>query len=648
MKPSKMLADIVSRSSFVRSVKRAVTAVCAVALAFAAQAAIVPPGQVQAGEVTPEQAVTAAQNWVRSNPRRLGSRFATGKAEEMESVSNMTGRTMFHAMNLEGGGYVITSGDTRLSPIVAFSTTGYYSGDRKGPLYALLQRGMRRRMAALEMQDNLVAAAPGGAGRGAVEQALTQDQIEAMSEWETLLSDNGGDRLYADGVGSKTSLDDVRVPVLLKTQWSQGSLQLNSDVYPTFNYYIYNNSQLGSASTRFPCGCVATAGAQMIYYWKAPSSFGSYSETCRWKVVSTDPWTSVTLTSISGTSAWSSMFEENPFADGPPYTIPSEAARKAVGMLTYNVAVAVGMDWMPGSGSGSLQFLTERMKSLFGYKSGTFVWYDIDAANYPDGYVPTDMNSRLADFNNALFASLDAKMPVFMSISGSGYDSYYDDAYALGHAIIADGYGYVSGKRYTHLNFGWLGDDDAWYCIPDEMVDFEYDDGSYDQYFEFDGLGFNVHPTTAGDVISGRVLNSSSSPASGATVTLYNSANTAIKTASTDAKGIYSLRVTAAGDYTVKATSGSYSSPAKAVSISHLSASGSYGYDIGYGGGLSGNRWGNDLKLGSSPTYTLTFNPNGGKLNGGNFGTHNGTTSSHGVTVTYGSARTTARRAPTA
>ena len=124
MKPSKMLADIVSRSSFVRSVKRAVTAVCAVALAFAAQAAIVPPGQVQAGEVTPEQAVTAAQNWVRSNPRRLGSRFATGKAEEMESVSNMTGRTMFHAMNLEGGGYVITSGDTRLSPIVAFSTTG--------------------------------------------------------------------------------------------------------------------------------------------------------------------------------------------------------------------------------------------------------------------------------------------------------------------------------------------------------------------------------------------------------------------------------------------------------------------------------------------------------------------------------------------
>ena len=40
--------------------------------------------------------------------------------------------------------------------------------------------------------------------------------------------------------------------------------------------------------------------------------------------------------------------------------------------------------------------------------------------------------------------------------------------------------------------------------------------------------------------------------------------------------------------------------------------------------------------LNSSTKYTLTCNPNGGTLSGGNFGAHNGTMSSHTVNVTYG------------
>ncbi len=37
-----------------------------------------------------------------------------------------------------------------------------------------------------------------------------------------------------------------------------------------------------------------------------------------------------------------------------------------------------------------------------------------------------------------------------------------------------------------------------------------------------------------------------------------------------------------------------------------------------------------------APAYTLTFNPNGGKLKGANFGTDDGTSNSHSVTVVYG------------
>lgn len=81
--------------------------------------------QLFAAEVTPEQAQTAAENWIRLSPRRMGSTFRSCNAEEMETVRGNTGRAVFHAFNFKGGGFVVTSGDTRLSPIVAFSTSGH-------------------------------------------------------------------------------------------------------------------------------------------------------------------------------------------------------------------------------------------------------------------------------------------------------------------------------------------------------------------------------------------------------------------------------------------------------------------------------------------------------------------------------------------
>lgn len=384
---------------------------------------------LSAVEVTPEQAVTAAQNWVKSNPRRLGSRFASGIAAEIETVSNKTGRTMFHAMNFEGGGFVVTAGDTRLSPIVAFSPTGYYSGDRGSPMFAILLRGMRRQMAVLESQDRLVAAAPGRMGGGTVMRDVTHTQVEAMSEWKTLLSSDGGEWLYADGVGGKTSINDVRVPAILQTRWSQGGYSLweqdyetgewyESAYYPAFDYYIHNRPELNNWSV--PCGCVATAGAQLMYYWRAPSSFGTFSNTCYTWNYGTKSWDPVSMTSVSGTPAWGSMYLKWDSGDD----FPSETARKAVGQLTYNAAVAVGMKWKQNSGSSSLLQLVGELKSRFGYTSGNWVWYVLNADNYSDKYVPADLNSRQADFNNALYASLDAKMPVLMSISGEEYDSY--------------------------------------------------------------------------------------------------------------------------------------------------------------------------------------------------------------------------------
>ena len=67
--------------------------------------------QLFAAEVTPEQAQTAAENWIRLSPRRMGSTFRSCNAEEMETVRGDTGRAVFHAFNFKGGGFVAHSAE---------------------------------------------------------------------------------------------------------------------------------------------------------------------------------------------------------------------------------------------------------------------------------------------------------------------------------------------------------------------------------------------------------------------------------------------------------------------------------------------------------------------------------------------------------
>ena len=577
------------------------SAAIAVAVVFGARAA----------EVTPGQAQTAAKNWVKLSPKRMDSVFRSAKVQNAETVFDESGRVIFHVVNLEGGGFVVTAGDTRLSPIVAFSTTGSYAGGEGSALGVLLKRRLARAVSSLP-DSGRVQASSGLLGRN---QASTPAPAsgkfaESMAEWDSLLAAGvvvgaDGEHLSSDPGGSaKATLSDVRVGPLLKTKWWQGSVPIKYQVeeYPyiytytdwidTFNYYTPNN---------YVCGCVATAGAQVMYYWKAPSgSIAQFSNTCYVDGVAT------VKTSLGGTFDWNNMFTTWTDANNAP----SETQRKAVGKLSYDVGVAVGMSWSGGGSSASLGELVEQLKSRFGYKSGTMIWYDIEALNKKDADPrPSDFTARLADFKNALYASLDAKMPVFLSIGGA------DEGEApLFHAVVVDGYGYDSGKLYTHVNFGYNSsgflDENVWYYMPDDLLENYYDYTEYygeeyvesECYYEFEGIGFNVHPTLTGDVISGRVLNASGSPVSGATVTLYNSAGNAVRTATTDAKGIYSVRISSAGSYSIIAVSGSLASPVKSISIPSMTVGGSYGYY----GCRTGNSWGNDLKLSSSsPTLTI-------------------------------------------
>ena len=529
-----------------------------------ALAAVFAASALSAVEVSPEQARTAAQNWITINPNRMDSEFRSKSAEAPITVRTKTGRAVCHAVNMKDGGFVVTSGDTRLPPIIAFSSDGRFTGDESGPFHALLRKNLSGAVSALERSDRKVAAS------GMV--GVDNPYAAAREEWAELLPSravSSGDGKYADG-SQRSSVSDVRVNTLCKTRWAQWS-----DVY---GYYMPG----------YAVGCVATAGAQIMKRWEYPKdSLAQFSNKCY------VDGKAKTLKSVAGAFDWGNMFLTwDPYVGYPP-----KSQREAVGKLMYNIGVAVGMEYTPGASSASTDAFAESLHGRFGYKSANLIYYHLTALNKSDATVAPDFKERLADFNNALYASLDAKMPVFMSISGEN-----SNGQDLGHAIIADGYGYISGKRYTHLNFGYDGDEDAWYHIVDESCYLIDNLGVVEDYFEFNGLVFNIHPTTAGDVVSGRVLDASGAAVPGATVSLYDSSDKLKKSVTTDSKGIYSFRVTAVGEYSIVAAyAATDETPSTSVSIDYLTEDGSYG-DVWGDGARCGNKWGVDVKF---PSWTV-------------------------------------------
>ena len=491
-------------------------------------AAMVAASVSWAVEVTPEQATTAAGNWIKRGPARVKSKFRSTAAKATVTSRDSSGRVLYHAVNLEGGGFVVTSGDTRLTPVVAFSDTGCYRDDKDNPLYVLLQAGRANAVASLNAATN--------------KEGVSNGRSAAESEWRSLLSDQ--QERVSNSTGSASSVSVVYVDKLIKTKWGQDSWDGYVDGPSVFNYSTPNN---------YVCGCVATVGAQIMRFWQYPTAeIPQFSNAC---AVDDSP---VTRYSIAGAFNWANM----PLSAETTPTV-TEAQKEAIGMLTYNVGVAVGMSWHSGSSGASPFALPNALETRFGYQSGgIFVQFD--------AYLPLGYTARAEALRNALYASLDAGMPVCVSIQGS----------VSGHAVIADGYGSILGTSYTHLNMGWAGIDDAWYDLSDALPG-----PGTSTYSVIDGLVFNIHPTEKGDVISGRVWSSGGANLAGATVTLRDSSDNLIGTTTTSESGVYSFRVTTTGKYYLKATYNSVSSDSTEVNMSALNSSGTY--DMG---GFVGNK----------------------------------------------------------
>lgn len=460
-----------------------------------------------AAPVSAEEAAAAVGNWLKSG-QTMGC-TGMGDVADVRSYDGKNSVGKFYVISLkndagEASGYVVTSADRKLNPIIAYSDDGAFEATDENPLWPMLTIDVSAVTSDLEEMESAQASKTGKRLLAAA------PQTENERQWSELLGEraSGSSRPTLCGTSHGGMADyNIRVNTLLTTKWNQSG---NGE-----NYYTPKNRV---------CGCVATAGAQILYYWKWPQSSitakrnysGTIDKTLKWDINS-----GYETTSGGERTAWNPAFGGT--YDWAGVTSSSSTTKKkAIGKLTRDVGLSCYMNYAAGGSSSQYQLFTLRLTDQFGYKNAV-----------------VKIKPSAKEVTRALVASLDLKSPCGVGVPG--------------HAIVADGYGYYQGDLFVHFNMGWGGSKNAWYNPPD-LSD------ANSKYTSIEKIIYNIYPpsvcsASGRTIVSGRILDGSGSAIANATVTARNRSTGATYSATTDSKGIYALLVPPAS-YTISSAQG--------------------------------------------------------------------------------------------
>ncbi len=459
---------------------------------------------IQARPTTNMEALKIVENWLLLSDSPLAT-VMEKTVDESITYYDDAATPIFHVVDLLPDGFVIVAADDLVEPIIGFLPHGDFNPSLDNPLGALVTNDLAGRIATVkDMEED--------AQRNGVEFAPISQMSEASRKWQ-LLSSEYSQRSNDFGLSSIT---DVRVAPLVSTTWSQ-STACSQYVY---NYYTPNH---------YVSGCVATAQAQLMRYYSFPT-VGPGTPSF-WIEVNDVP-TTRSLRGGDGSGGaynWGAMVAS-------PGCATTLAQRQAIGALTYDTGVSVGMNYTSsGSGADTL-YTAVSLVDTFGYSQAIRGYNSLNT-------IP------VAGLTKMINPNLDASHPVILGITGS----------AGGHAIVADGYGYNLSTLYHHLNMGWAGYDNGWYNLP------TIDTSSYDFNSVYKCV-YNVFQSGTGEIISGRVLDSKGNPLSGVAINASRTGGGSYS-ATTNAKGIYALeKVPSSSTYTISASRSGYSIKGQTVS----------------------------------------------------------------------------------
>lgn len=458
------------------------------------------PSNVWAKPMNRGQAEKVVKGWLKIDPNPLQTHLGS-QIGRVDVFCDDDREPVYYVVYLEPSGFVIVSADDLVEPIVAFADDGIFDPSDDNPLGALVSRDLPGRIAAAR---NFQAMAGGGHQKTKAtgkQTALEKACLKAQGKWTEF--NDYSDRAEAMGM---PSISDVRVAPMVLSEWGQTWVCYES--WYCFNYYTPNH---------WPCGCVATAMAQLMRYHQHPGSY-----------------------------VWSNM----PLRPEENCGSVTQTQRMAMGELCYDAAESVDTTYGSGGSGAEIWKVRNALPNDFGYSNAIEGWdnnYDLSGPG----------------LNGMVNPNLDAGFPALLGVTGDG-----------AHAVVTDGYGYNGSTLYHHLNMGWYGADDAWYNLP-----------YIDAYYDFDTVAeciYNIYVSGSGEIISGRVTDTSGVPISGATVTGARTGGGTYNDI-TNNKGIYALaKIPSSSTYTISVTRTGYSFTNQMVSTG-LSE---------HDEGISGNKWG--------------------------------------------------------
>ncbi|MFP4469413.1 MAG: C10 family peptidase [Bacteroidota bacterium] len=299
------------------------------------------------------------------------------------------GTILFHCFDFREGGFVITTADDRFFPVLAWSDEHSFDFSR-------MPDNVRDWMKWYEQQILSSIEDP--------DFDVPQNQLR----WEELLS----------GAIEFTKKKDAGVEPLLTCKWDQG----------TYYNALCPEDPWGNG-TRAPVGCVATAMAQVMYFFRFPQQgSGSYAYT--------PPYNGgiygVQSADFGNTQYhWEEMTDE------------CLSENFAIAQISYHCGVAVDMGYTPTSSGSNTLRLMNALPEYFNYSDNI---QNLSRSDYA--------NSE--DWQGLLIDQLENNIPII-------YRSSMD---WLGHVYVCDGY---QDSTHFHFNWGWSGNFNGYFFI-DELV----------------------------------------------------------------------------------------------------------------------------------------------------------------------------------
>lgn len=380
-------------------------------------------GLAHSQPVTGEEAKIVAENWIKVVIQDQGSWGAFEEAS-IETVQEFTRKSLFVGFfcQVRPKGYIIVSPRREMAPIKAYSARSDLDPESEEGMADLLKSRLK---SILERVQNIAREREQVTGHAVADNL----EIDYRPVWDALINDPEGFMINSQQPQSNGGGDAALESEPDKTNYQEGQVLLSSNWH---QHPPYNNDcpDLGCTSPSNGLalvGCVATAGAQIMYYWGWPP----YGE---------------------GGSLYSDSYDWPNMRDSVTTSSPSDQ-QSAVAELSHEVGVAVGMDY--GCSCNC---------SLPGCCSSSYT-YDMEGV-YENHYRFTNVYRRNRSSYSAtswfelMKAEFNYNRPVQYRIEG--------------HSIVGDGWKEIGDPvvRQYHMNYGWTGTGtDTWYTLDSLTTD---------------------------------------------------------------------------------------------------------------------------------------------------------------------------------